>query len=56
MQDIMRPGGSGDWRKLLIDKTGEDFSARAMLDYFSPLMEWLKKENAGRKYSLPEMK
>ena len=55
IQDIMRPGGSGDWRKLLKDKTGEDLSARAMLDYFRPLMDWLKKENAGRKYSMPEM-
>jgi peptidyl-dipeptidase A len=53
IQDIMRPGGSGDWRKLLKDKTGEDLSARAMLDYFAPLMEWLKKENAGRKYTFP---
>ncbi len=56
IQEIMRPGGSGDWRKLLKDKTGEDLSARAMLEYFKPLMGWLKKENAGRKYSLPEMK
>ncbi len=55
IQEIMRPGGSGDWRKLLKDKTGEDLSARAMLDYFKPLMEWLKKENTGRKYSMPEM-
>jgi len=55
IQAIMRPGGSADWRKLLKEKTGEDLSARAMLDYFSPLMEYLKKENAGRKYTLPEM-
>lgn len=54
--DIMHPGSSADWRKLLKDKTGEDLSARAMLDYFSPLMDWLKKENAGRKYTMPEMK
>lgn len=51
---IMKPGGSGDWKALLKEKTGEDLSARAMLDYFSPLMAWLKKENEGRKYSLPE--
>jgi peptidyl-dipeptidase A len=50
--EIMRPGSSVDWRKLLKDKTGEDLSARAMLEYFSPLMEYLKKENAGRKYTL----
>ena len=56
IQEIMRPGGSGDWRKLLKDKTGEDLSARAMLEYFKPLMGWLKKANEGRKYSLPEMK
>lgn len=54
--DIMRPGSSVDWRKLLKDKTGEDLSARAMLDYFSPLMGWLKKENQGRTCTLPELK
>lgn len=56
IQEIMRPGGTGDWRKLLKDKTGEDLSARAMLDYFAPLMDWLKEQNKGRTYSLPEMK
>jgi peptidyl-dipeptidase A len=50
--EIMRPGSSIDWRVLLKEKTGEDLSARAMLDYFMPLMEWLKKENANRKYTL----
>lgn len=56
ISDIMKPGSSTDWKKLLMDKTGEDLSARAMLDYFSPLMDWLKKENQGRKYTMPEMK
>ena len=55
IQDLMKPGSSADWRKLLKDKTGEDLSARAMLEYFQPLMEWLKKENAGRKYSLSQI-
>ena len=54
--EIMKPGSSVDWRKLLKDKTGEDLSARAMLDFFMPLMDWLKKENAGRKYTLVESK
>lgn len=53
--EIMKPGASADWRKLLKEKTGSDLSAKAMLDYFAPLMEYLKKENAGRKYTLPEM-
>jgi peptidyl-dipeptidase A len=53
--DIMRPGSSVDWRILLKEKTGEDLSARAMLDYFSPLMKWLQEQNAGRKYTLPAL-
>lgn len=53
--EIMKPGASADWRKLLKEKTGSDLSAKAMLDYFAPLMDYLKKENAGRKYTLPEM-
>lgn len=56
ISDIMKPGASADWRKLLKEKTGSELSAKAMLDYFAPLMEYLKKENAGRKYTLPEMK
>ena len=27
---------------------GEDLSGRAMLEYYAPLLEWLKKENAGK--------
>lgn len=54
LRDIMYWGGSKDWRKVLKDKTGEDLSARAMLEYFSPLMDYLKKANQGRKYTLPE--
>ena len=56
IQEIMKPGSSQDWRKLLKDKTGEELSARAMLDYFSPLMGWLKEQNKGRKYTLTEVK
>ena len=55
IQSIMRSGSSADWRKLLKEKTGEDLSARAMLEYFSPLMSWLKEQNKGRKYTIPEM-
>lgn len=29
--------------------------AKAMLRYFEPLMNHLKKVNAGRKYTLPEL-
>ncbi|MFM9052468.1 MAG: M2 family metallopeptidase, partial [Bacteroidota bacterium] len=50
--DLMKPGSSVDWRKLLKEKTGYDLSARAMLEYFNPLMGWLKEQNKGRKYTL----
>jgi peptidyl-dipeptidase A len=56
ISEIMKPGASADWRALLKEKTGSELSAKAMLDYFSPLMDYLKKANEGRKYTLPEMK
>lgn len=51
---MMSVGGVGDWRVLLREKTGQDLTAKPMLDYFAPLMTYLKKVNAGRKYTLPE--
>ena len=52
LRDIMRPGSSRDWRAVLKEKTGEDLSARAMIDYFQPLMAYLKTQNKGRKYTM----
>jgi peptidyl-dipeptidase A len=52
LQGIMYPGASADWRQLLREKTGEDLSARAMVDYFQPLMAYLKEQNKGRKYTM----
>jgi peptidyl-dipeptidase A len=54
LRKVLTPGGTQDWRKLLKETTGEDMSARAMLNYFEPLMKELKRINAGRKYTLPE--
>ena len=54
LKGLMYPGASEDWRKLLKDKLGEDLSARAMLEYFEPLMDYLKEVNKGRKHTLPE--
>jgi peptidyl-dipeptidase A len=51
---IMYPGASRNWREVLKEATGEDMNANAMLRYFEPLMEWLKNENRGRRYTLPE--
>jgi peptidyl-dipeptidase A len=52
LKSILRPGASADWRQLLREKTGEDLSARAMLDYFAPLLAWLKQQNAGHAASI----
>jgi peptidyl-dipeptidase A len=53
---MMRVGGVGNWRALLREKTGQDITAKPMLDYFAPLMTYLKKVNEGRKYTLPEQR
>ncbi|MBF9255606.1 M2 family metallopeptidase [Pontibacter sp. 172403-2] len=52
LRDIMYPGASADWRQMLKEKTGEELSARAMVAYFQPLMDYLKEQNKGRKYTL----
>ncbi|MBI5471842.1 MAG: M2 family metallopeptidase [Ignavibacteriae bacterium] len=52
LRRIMHPGASKDWRTVLKETTGEDLSARAMLEYYQPLVEHLKKVNARRTNSL----
>jgi peptidyl-dipeptidase A len=52
LKEILTPGASVDWRKLLQEKIGEDISAKAMMRYFEPLMNYLKEVNKGRKYTL----
>lgn len=54
LQTVMKPGASVDWREHLKKSIGQDFSAKPMLEYFSVLMPYLQKINAGRKYTLPE--
>ena len=55
LDEIMRPGSSVDWRELLVRATGSELSAQPMLDYFAPLMEWLREENRGRRHTLAEL-
>jgi peptidyl-dipeptidase A len=43
-----RAAGTEDWRKVLREATGEDPSTRAMVEYFKPLMAWLREQNNGR--------
>jgi len=54
LQDLLSPGASVDWREHLKNSIGSEMDAKPMVDYFTPLMVWLKAENKGRKYTLPE--
>ena len=54
LKKILSPGSSQDWRELLKNTTGEGLNAQAMLNYFEPLMAYLKEVNEGREYTLPE--
>ncbi len=55
LKSIMRPGASKDWQQVLKEKTGEDLSVRAMLEYYQPLMHYLKDQNRGRSSTLPAL-
>lgn len=54
LRNILKSGSSRDWRTVLKESTGDELNAKAMLDYFQPLVSWLKQQNSGRKYTLPE--
>jgi peptidyl-dipeptidase A len=54
LKTIMYPGASKDWREVLKESTGDELNAKAMLDYFRPLHEWLQQQNRGRQHTLPE--
>lgn len=54
LHNLLSPGASVDWKEHLQASIGSDMSAKPMVDYFAPLYDWLKKENEGRTYALPE--
>lgn len=54
LNKLMAPGATEDWRDNLPNTMGEGISANAIIEYFDPLLTWLRKENEGRKYTLPE--
>lgn len=55
LHQLMAPGATVDWREHLKKNLGMDVSAKPILNYFAPLMAWLKKQNQGRAYTLAEM-
>lgn len=54
MKSILESGANNDWRELLKQSIGSEMSAKPMLEYFAPLMDYLKEQNQGRNYTLPE--
>lgn len=48
LRAVMSPGGSRDWREVLIEHTGHDLTAEPMLEYYRPLMRYLEEQNRGR--------
>jgi peptidyl-dipeptidase A len=45
--ELLSLGATRDWRQLIKEKTGEELSSRALLEYFRPLEDYLAKQNAG---------
>nr|WP_321236907.1 M2 family metallopeptidase [uncultured Psychroserpens sp.] len=54
LRGVLETGANNDWRTLLKESVGSEMSAKPMLEYFEPLMEYLKSQNEGRTYTLPE--
>lgn len=52
LKNLMSPGSSRPWRDVLKETTGRPLDAMAMVEYFQPLMDWLKEQNKGRTYTL----
>ncbi len=55
LRALMAPGASRPWREVLQETTGRELDARAMVEYFQPLYDWLVERNRGRKHTLPEL-
>jgi len=48
LYNLMKVGATRDWRQLIREATGEELSAKAMLEYYAPLMKYLQEQNKGR--------
>jgi len=48
LHSIMKHGATRDWRELIREVTGEPPNGKAMLEYYEPLMKYLREQNKGR--------
>jgi peptidyl-dipeptidase A len=49
LREILILGATRDWSAVLREATGEALTARPLVAYFEPLLDWLKEQNRGRK-------
>ncbi len=54
LNNILKVGATRDWREIMVEATGQEISASAMLEYFEPLMSYLVEKNKDRVYTLPQ--
>ena len=54
LKKLMHPGASVDWKEHMKNNIGSYMDAKSMKNYFDPLLDYLKKVNEGRTYTLPE--
>ena len=54
LSGILKQGAVGDWREIMKKELGQEISAKPMLEYYQPLVAYLKEQNKGRRYTLPE--
>lgn len=55
LQEILSVGMTRDWQELLVETTGRELTAEPMLEYYAPLLVWLREQNRGRTYTLAEL-
>ncbi len=48
LRSILRLGATRDWNAVLKEATGQGLTAKPMVAYFAPLMDWLVERNKGR--------
>ncbi len=54
LTSLLALGNTRDWREVMVEFAGGEISARAMLDYYAPLLDWLRDQNQGREHALAQ--
>ena len=54
LKGLLSLGNTRDWRKVMREYAGGEISAKPMVDYYAPLVEWLEAQNEGRAHTLQE--